>query len=135
MLNGGVCQLSPGKGKGQEMSDNSVVQTDREKSGALSEEALLERRFEELARAWKADSLFMSSVTDMVNLPSYQEIIRMGPPVVPLLLRDLAKEPNHWFMALYAITGADPIPPQDRGNVDRMAAAWLRWGRDNGYCR
>jgi hypothetical protein len=69
----------------------------------------------------------------MAAHPAYQEIITMGQEVVPLLLRDLEQEPDHWFAALRAITGAHPVPPEDRGDLHKMAAAWLRWGKDNGY--
>src|SRR5262249_14978603 len=90
-------------------------------------------KFQQLAAQWKQDSLFMSSTTDMVGLPSYQEIIRMGAPAISLLLAELQREPNHWFAALMAITGEDPVPPEDRGRLERMTAAWLRWGREKGY--
>jgi hypothetical protein len=34
---------------------------------------------------------------------------------------------------LEAITGANPVLPEQRGRLDEMAAAWLAWGRENGY--
>jgi len=43
---------------------------------------------DELAATWKEESLVMSSVTAMARLPSYQQIIALGPGVVPLLLRE-----------------------------------------------
>jgi hypothetical protein len=70
----------------------------------------------------------------MAAHPAYQEIIQMGPAVVPLILADLARQPDHWFSALKAITGANPsINPADRGRIDKLAEAWLRWGKENGY--
>jgi hypothetical protein len=102
-----------------------------ENSVPLSEPTAIEREFQELARVWKVESMFMSSVTDMVNLPSYQKIIGMGPRVIPLLLSDLAREPQHWFIALSALTGTDPVPSEDRGDADKMTAAWFRWGQAN----
>jgi hypothetical protein len=65
--------------------------------------------------------------------PAYQEIIALGPDVVPLLLRDLEENETHWFTALRRITGADPIPHASAGNVPQMKEAWLRWARANGY--
>jgi hypothetical protein len=53
--------------------------------------------------------------------------------VVPLLLRELEREPDHWFRALYALTGANPVPEGSQGNVREMALAWLHWGRQQGY--
>ena len=49
------------------------------------------------------------------------------------LLRELEKEPDHWFVALRTITGADPVAPEDAGRMDRMSAAWVRWGKEHGY--
>lgn len=63
----------------------------------------------------------------------YKEIIELGPPVVPLLLSDLATTQRHWFTALSAITGADPVPEEDGGRILKMRDAWLNWGKENGY--
>jgi hypothetical protein len=39
---------------------------------------------------------------------------------------------GHWFWALKAIAGVDPVAPEDRGRVEAMREAWLRWGREQG---
>lgn len=52
---------------------------------------------------------------------------------MPLLLRELEREPDHWFWALKAITGADPVPEACRGKVRDMARSWVEWGRRQGY--
>jgi hypothetical protein len=66
----------------------------------------------------------------MAMHPAYQQIIGLGNEAVPLLLRELKKEPDHWFWALKAITGVDPVEPTQRGRVKEMAGAWLRWGKE-----
>lgn len=91
-----------------------------------------EQQFRMLVDEWKAATALLSSTTAMVAHPAYQAIIALGPPAVPLLLRDLEREPAHWFEALQAITGEDPVPPGDWGKASRMAAAWLAWGRSRG---
>ncbi len=92
-----------------------------------------EQRFGRLAAAWKSGRGATSSLTTMAIHPAYQQIIGMGPAAVPLLLRELERAPDHWFWALKAITGTDPVPPEQRGKLSEMASAWLRWGRDQGY--
>jgi hypothetical protein len=87
-------------------------------------------RFQALLRQWKADVGPLSSVTEMAMHPAYQRIIGLGREAVPLLLRELAKEPDHWFWALKAITGVDPVEPAHRGRVKDMADAWLLWGKE-----
>jgi hypothetical protein len=93
----------------------------------------VELRFQRLAARWRGETSHLSSSTQMAAHPAYQEIIALGPEVVPCLLRDLARQPDHWFTALKAITGANPVEPADRGRIDKMAEAWLRWGKEAGY--
>ena len=90
-------------------------------------------RFDRLAAQWRRESLHLSNTTQMSMLQSYQSIIGMGEQVVPLLLEALRREPSHWFWALRAITSVDPVPAEDRGQVDRMALAWVAWGIEQGY--
>jgi len=65
--------------------------------------------------------------------PAYQQIIGLGPPALPLILAELDRELDHWFWALKAISGEDPVPIESRGNMREMANAWLKWGREKGY--
>ena len=85
--------------------------------------------FAMLVATWKADTIFTSSTTAMSNHPAYRQIIDLGAPAVPLLLALLPDTPDHWFVALAEITGADPVPEHERGDVKKMAASWLSWGR------
>ncbi len=89
-------------------------------------------RFRELVRTWKADVSPLSSTTEMAMHPAYQQIIGLGREAVPMLLRELEIEPDHWFWALKAITSVDPVEPARRGRLEDMAKAWLRWGREQG---
>jgi len=91
----------------------------------------LEKRFARLAEAWRAECLLTSSIQEMAMQPAYQQIIGMGPDVVPLLLKELRERPDHWFWALRAITGENPVKPDHRGKVDRMAADWIEWGNSH----
>jgi hypothetical protein len=93
----------------------------------------VEDRFQRLAAVWHRETDFLSSMAEASKHPAYQEIIRVGPEVVPLLLRDLEENHTHWFDALRAITGANPVPASAGGNIPSMAEAWLRWAKDHGY--
>jgi hypothetical protein len=79
-------------------------------SGELS---ILSARFNALAAEWKEATAFLSSTSAMVTHPAYQSIIGLGWPAIPLLLHDLEREPIHWFEALRAITGEDPVARED----------------------
>ena len=52
---------------------------------------------------------------------------RFGLPAVPLILAELRRELDHWFWALRAITGEDPVPAERRGNMKEMVEIWLEW--------
>ena len=99
----------------------------------LSPPEKVAEHFRLLAERWRSETRFLSSTTDLAMHPAYQRIIGLGPAVIPLILADLAKEPDHWFWALRALTGEDPVSPNDRGNLAAMSEAWLKWGRENGY--
>ncbi len=90
-------------------------------------------RFRKLVASWRQERELTSSISEMVEHPAYQQIIAMGREAIPLLLRELERYPDHWFWALKAITGEDPVPPASRGNVRQMTEAWLSWGRARGH--
>jgi hypothetical protein len=89
--------------------------------------------FYDLLLNWRRAVKHLSSVAEIAMNPAYQKIIGMGEKVIPLLLRELEKQPDHLFWALKAITGADPISSSQQGNLNEMAQAWLKWAAENGY--
>src|ERR1700680_3097786 len=93
----------------------------------------VEEQFRRLEGTWMAAVGYSSSSTELRGHPAFQEIIALGEAVVPLLLRDLEERPRLWVWALPKITGADPVPTADRGNIAKMSEAWLRWGREDDY--
>jgi hypothetical protein len=90
-------------------------------------------RFAGLAARWRADVEFSSSGSDMITHWAYLRIIGMGADAIAPILRDLEHAPDHWHVALEAITGVCPVPPEDEGDVVAIAARWIAWGRDVGY--
>ena len=92
-----------------------------------------EQKFRRLAAEWKSKRGPVSSPMKLVMHPAYQSIIGMGQVAVPLMLRALEQELDLWFLALRAITEADPVPSSSRGRMKEMAEAWLKWGRKYGY--
>jgi hypothetical protein len=89
--------------------------------------------FTTLAERWKKETAHLSNIAKRALHPAYQEIIGMGERAVPLLLAELQRQPEDWFWALHAITGANPLPPASAGDQGAMAEAWLRWGAEHGY--
>jgi len=93
----------------------------------------LEDKFERLANDWQTAVAHLSSSSKRDNHPAYKEIIALGPPVVPLLVRDLEINHRHWFAALATITGANPVAAEDAGKISKMIEAWIKWGTQQGY--
>lgn len=92
-------------------------------------------RFNTLKAEWESETAHLSSVTEISIHPAYQQIIGMGAIALPYILDELRRKPGHWFWALKAITGEDPVSPSERGKIKQMAEAWLKWGRGQGYIR
>jgi hypothetical protein len=100
---------------------------------SAKEQRALTEEFAKLVANWKANRSASSSSIAVVIDPSYQRIISLGTKALPLILQELAHETDHWFWALRVISNDDPVAAQDRGNVKKMAATWLDWGRKQGY--
>jgi len=82
---------------------------------------------------WRTETSQISSSTERILHPAYQQIIGMGPEVVPLLLKELRDNGGHWFWALSCITRENPVSDEDEGNVPKMRDVWLDWGKNKGY--
>jgi hypothetical protein len=96
--------------------------------------ANIRSQFHQLSRRWKQETAFQSNITKKAMHPAYQRIIGMGREVVPLILEEFRNgRLDDWFWALTAITAENPITEDIAGNVERMAEAWLRWGKAKGY--
>ncbi len=90
-------------------------------------------RFNRLKTEWEDNTAYLSSMTKIVIHPAYQQIIGMGTIAIPFILSEMKRKQGHWFWALKSIAGEDPVPPEYRGRIKQMTAAWLQWGREQGY--
>jgi hypothetical protein len=100
----------------------------------LRPETIAARLFYREADKWKNDTMHWSSVTKMIAHSSYLRIIGLGRmfrqgEIERLILEELQNDPDYWFDALEAITGENPVHPDD--DFDTAINAWLEWGRQN----
>jgi hypothetical protein len=121
-------------GKGPEATEilQQLAETYRHFSAPISRVGLV-ARFLTLQMSWKHEKRLLSSTTDIVLNPNYQQIIGMGPRALPLILSSLEAEPDYWFHALESIAGENPVPKEYRGDLQAMTQTWLEWGRKKGY--
>jgi hypothetical protein len=93
----------------------------------------IEQRVARLLARWREETAYLSSSTRLTEHPAYQELIALGTPALPFLFRDLEQtRDGHLSKALAAMTGARPVPAEDRGQVRSVADAWLQWAKDHG---
>jgi hypothetical protein len=86
--------------------------------------------FNSYAQEWRTKAEHLSSIKKMVAISSYRQIINLGKPAIPLVLRELDERPNFWFTALRELTGEREIGKgQDFKDARK---AWLAWGRGRG---
>jgi hypothetical protein len=91
----------------------------------------IENKFKKLSKEWKEETDgYSTSFHKSIN-SKYLQIIALGKPVLPFIFNDLKKEPNHWFIALKAITSINPVPPEHMGNIKKMTFDWLDWAEQN----
>jgi hypothetical protein len=110
------------------LGEANVVESKTENS----EQSEMEMNFNRLSQKWKAETGGYSSVGSIVMHPAYLEIISHGEKMIPFILKDLQAKPSHWFIALKTLAKTSPVNPEDAGNIKKMTAAWLAWGRANG---
>ena len=90
----------------------------------------IEKEFQELARKWKREVGHLSVSSQIAAHPAYRSIIAMGEPAIPLILKDLQAQPDHWFEALVAISDESPdIPEHHKGDLIAISKAWVEWGK------
>ncbi|MCA8907270.1 MAG: hypothetical protein KDA64_05195 [Rhodospirillaceae bacterium] len=87
--------------------------------------------FDALLRNWRYKARSMSSSDQIINLPEFARIVEMGKKVVPLIINELRSRPDHLVAAMVLITGESPITDRERGDMYKMADAWIDWYERN----
>jgi len=86
----------------------------------------LSAHFTELATDLKGRTAFVSSLSQIYEDSAYQEIIELGPDIVPDVIDELKSEPHPlWFGALAQLTGTDAAEGVD--TVEEALTKWLEW--------
>ena len=84
---------------------------------------------------------FYSFMAQMAQHHAYQQILDIGKDAIPLILRRIERQGGFWYHALETITGI-PSPAgitklKTEGwhaiDVKEVNAAWLKWGKEQGY--
>ncbi len=89
--------------------------------------------FRQLRDEWLHAVAHLSMTRRRIEHPAYQKVIEMGERVIPFLIMDMERNQTHWFHALGAITGSQPVPQEMLGRVGEMVEAWVSWGRQHRF--
>lgn len=95
----------------------------------------LEVRFTRLAQRFVGETCMMSM--SQFHHPAMQEIVNMGLPVLPFVLREIkdGASGTDWLIAVRKITGKDGpfIPKNEYGRVAILKRKYLEWAIAEGY--
>lgn len=91
----------------------------------------LKKRFDFYNSIWKNETIFSSSISEITNNSAYRSIIGLGQEVLPFIIDDLKHNDSHWFYALEALTGQNPIKENHKGVVPLMKEDWIEWAKEN----
>lgn len=86
--------------------------------------------FRRLADQWKTETAHISQISTKMQHSAFRSILNMGRSVVPMILKEIEREPGHWFYALNFLTGENPIPKDFTGTVEEALNLWIYWGRE-----
>ena len=86
--------------------------------------------FDALATRWQRETGGMSLISARHKHPAWQQILSLGPEVVPEILRRIEHQPDHWHAALVKLTGENPIPVGEKVTATQVCAMWISWGKE-----
>lgn len=122
--------------------------TEQDGGGRINPDDLLispeiRERFNVLRETWCSQTRLSSSLHADAARPAFREIVAMGQTTIPLILEDLRQDPSWLLMALFEITGENPlevpVPEVSDGfmklDFTAMKDGWLRWGEREGYIK
>lgn len=87
--------------------------------------------FYSLANQWKRETGHFSVIARRYENPAYKAILDMREAAIPLILKQLKRNPDRWFSALEKLTGENPA--KDAVNFYEAVDRWVAWGIANEY--
>jgi hypothetical protein len=103
------------------------------RSALRRNESEAKQKFNQLALRWYRETGMLSFIRQKAMHPAYQKIIGMGREALPFIFREMQNRRGDWFWALEALIEEEEQPPARHDNFNAAMAAWLKWGKDNGY--
>jgi hypothetical protein len=109
---------------GAEYSNWQISETNPEQMVATNSiKALFNYYYEE----WEEETKYQSSTDVIASSSFFNEIVALGKDAVPYIIEVLRDSPSFLIIALYKITGENPVKPDHRGRIKEMAGDWIEW--------
>jgi hypothetical protein len=80
---------------------------------------------------WNKEIKYQSSTDAITNNAFFKKIIALGSEVIPYIIEALRDMPSFLIIALYKITGVNPIKSDHRGKIKEMTRDWIEWWEKN----
>lgn len=90
----------------------------------------LEERFEALARDWERHCAAHGESSNpqvFVEAPSFEALVALGTPVLPLIIERYRSGSLFWGAAMARITGLAEFGSGLVGNLEQIRRQWLTW--------
>jgi len=91
----------------------------------LAEQVYLKDKFYSLKNEWKKQTMFTSSISNIIEDPNFKRIVDMGNKVIPLIIDDIDRAPSNLVWALNIITGAI-LRTNQRLTITEACKAWVK---------
>ncbi len=88
----------------------------------------LETTFNEYYTNWRRETAMCSGIEAKRNNENFKKIVAMGEKIIPIILKEIKKNPSHLFLVLPEITKENIIiPEEDQGNIRKINELWIQW--------
>jgi predicted RNA methylase len=105
-----------------------------ENARPIMDEKERKETFARLARRCRREAGVLSNPEQIAAYPAYQQIVRMGKPAVPYIVRAMQREDgDFWFAAMRAITGEEPQDFRTADNVNTAVEMWASLAQERGW--
>ena len=92
----------------------------------LIENSYLKDKFDTLIEEWENNTLFESSILNIIEDDNFQEIINMKEKAIPLIIEEIEKKPSVLVWALNIITDAT-VETKQRKTIEDICKIWVKY--------
>lgn len=94
--------------------------------------------FKQMAHSLERLTAHLSLSNQVRKFPAYRNLLAAGESVRPFII-DMLRDGDRWpvwFMLLRELTpDMNPVSKEDKGNLEKMAQAWIRLAEVKGWKR